>query len=526
MITNQILYKDEDTRLNIHEVNTDYLGFHNLDLIEAVQRQARSVACLIHEHFVYMNTNPYQLKNITHTVRLRIKYGFPLAEDEKFRDELAPGFASGFLVGPRTMATAAHCVCKKGTNELDLDKIAKTLVVFNYTTNPDGTQKTSFNADQIFRIRRVKAHFYKHAEIDWAWVTLDRDVPNTQPLELDFNPATSGRGLYMLGHPSGLAMKLSTEATVKKVTTTFIKATIDSIHANSGSPILDRITKKVIAILITGPGSPFRVALNHAGPGKHRLKTARANLKNTLLGLHPRGQLISALPVDHPAKTAYYAKLDQDKRAKKSNFKANFAEMAFKCVMSVGKAASKVQGVASICICSKDFQAKRKEFAESLHENERYISDMQDLKSTHTINFLEADYMHWYPGMQGLTLPDQVRLARNLAAYGEEDGAAVFSIERLFGDRFSPIKILELFKFQSKIHADLNTQEFKEYMLEYMHNPSHTIAQAYIKACYKILKHKEGFQGLSKAHLKQIAELVVKKAPALNFNKARQELKL
>jgi V8-like Glu-specific endopeptidase len=536
MIVDKILYQEVDTRLNIHEVNAQNT---DQDLIAAVIRQARSIACLVDVSAIEAHTNRILSSTFTNYIKNLPKqddldednpdekeYGFPLAQDEKFRDELNPGFGTGFLVGPKTLATAAHCLCKVGTNELDPIKIARTRVVFNYTTNPDGTERTHFNANQIFQIREVKAHFYSEGKIDWAWVTLNRVVPNTEPLELDFSPVTKGRNIYMLGHPSGLAMKLSPCGVVQGVSKNCLQAKVDSMGGNSGSPIFDRATKKVIAVLIAGPADDFRVIQNYEGPGVHRVKTVRARFKNTLFKCYEIGQLISTLPIDRQEKTAYYAKLDQDKRLKKSNFKAKLAEIAFSCLTSAEKAAYKVQGVAAICICSKDFHANRKEFADSIQQTDRYVSRIQDLKSTHTINFLEADYMNTHPGMRGLTLPDQLRLARNLAAYGEEDGAAVFSIERLFGDRFSPLKVLELFKFQNKIHADVNTQEFKEYMLEYMHNPIHKMAQAYAKACYKILKRKEGFQDLPKANLRRIAELVVKKAPALSFAQARQELKL
>src|SRR5690606_11297122 len=91
---------------------------------------------------------------------------------------------------------------------------------------------------------------------DWMLVRLDRVVtaPGALPLEIrrDGFPGV-GTPVGMIGHPSGLPMKIafgSTTVIKKDFQSTFFEANLDAYGGNSGSPVFNQTTGIVEGIQV------------------------------------------------------------------------------------------------------------------------------------------------------------------------------------------------------------------------------------------------------------------------------------
>lgn len=181
-----------------------------------------------------------------------------ISDEEKFLKELAPGFATGFLVSDCEIMTAGHCMCVKDEtrpNTLkNIDKINNMRVVFGYYHSDENNQKTFFDVNQVFSIKEVVKYNFDPSDKmapDYALVQLDRTVKNIKPLKIDFSPVL-GNSVYSLGCPMGLAVKCSGlgYAVIKNINSIHIHENTDVMNACSGSPLIDVLSNKVIGIAV------------------------------------------------------------------------------------------------------------------------------------------------------------------------------------------------------------------------------------------------------------------------------------
>lgn len=103
--------------------------------------------------------------------------------------------------------------------------------------------KIKFNPEDVYSIEKVKAHKWERIKgyVDWAWVQLDRPVVGRVPLKIDFSSVKASTELYMLGHPTGLPVKLARNAKVKKKDhKDYFEADLDAFKGNSGSPVFNK----------------------------------------------------------------------------------------------------------------------------------------------------------------------------------------------------------------------------------------------------------------------------------------------
>lgn len=179
--------------------------------------------------------------------------GYPVCSSMKYKDEVAPGFCTGFLIDENgrndELMTAGHCL--EGSN------VSSIRVLF--TLAADGRKVISDNStyakdlfvteDQIFSIEGNQEF-----SSDMTIATLNREVLNVEPLEITRKAFfKEGEELEMLGHPSGLTMKVA-QGVVKsdEIYSNIIQAHISSFGGNSGSPVFDKASGKVAGILVSG----------------------------------------------------------------------------------------------------------------------------------------------------------------------------------------------------------------------------------------------------------------------------------
>lgn len=176
-----------------------------------------------------------------------------LCAKQPFEDEPSGSYCSGFVVAPEWVVTARHC--------LEGKTVEKIRVVTGYHEKPswrDRTEPLSFPTASVYKV--VDATRRSEDGEDWALLRLDRPVAgDVASLELDTAAVVPGtdRQLAVSGHPLGLPLKYADEARVidvgrENASKLLFWATLDTFGGNSGSPIVDVGSGKVVGVLVRG----------------------------------------------------------------------------------------------------------------------------------------------------------------------------------------------------------------------------------------------------------------------------------
>lgn len=185
----------------------------------------------------------------------------PLCHDERFAEQRILPDCSAFLITPDTLVTAGHCVPTPSS-------CRKFKWVFGYKEGVD-----KIHEDNIYGCKEIidqKIETDDSKVLDYAVIKLKREVVGRKPLPIrKYGKLRGNVPLVVIGHPSGLPMKISgngkskafnnTEPTSKFNLFTFLKqryyyfsADLDTFTGNSGSPVFNERTGNVEGIIIEG----------------------------------------------------------------------------------------------------------------------------------------------------------------------------------------------------------------------------------------------------------------------------------
>lgn len=167
---------------------------------------------------------------------------------ERFASQPNPAFCSGFLIAPNKMVTAGHCIT-------DANDCAQTQFVFDFTMTNQSSAQTQFATHQVFGCKKILGRQQESDGVDFAIIELDNPVLDRVPLKLSNNQSLkSGDKLFVIGHPSGLPLKVTDDANVRMVDDNagFFQANLDTYGGNSGSAVFNATTYEVEGILVRG----------------------------------------------------------------------------------------------------------------------------------------------------------------------------------------------------------------------------------------------------------------------------------
>jgi len=218
-----------------------------------MQTVANSVVSMWKSASVTVGASGHKLQTMNFGDRLN------LCPDEKFREQPIGAFCSGSLVGEDLVLTAGHCV--KTENQC-LD----TKFVFGYGVMSSGAEAvTTVPAGSVYGCAKIVKRFLggepgspfpagQRLGADYALVQLDRKVSGRAPLAINRSAALkNGDGIFVIGHPVGLPVKLAAGATVRDFSKSgYFVADLDTFGGNSGSPVFNTRTKKIEGILVRG----------------------------------------------------------------------------------------------------------------------------------------------------------------------------------------------------------------------------------------------------------------------------------
>tara|TARA_R110000764_G_scaffold127577_1_gene215392 strand:- start:2075 stop:3244 length:1170 start_codon:yes stop_codon:yes gene_type:complete len=221
-----------DSRIEIAELNPD------ITWQLAIGAISESVAMIVEKNqLIKISNNSYILNTIT-TLGNRYK----LCKNESFVNQMVIGAGTAFIINKNEMITAAH-VFQKPLNHY--------AIVFGYRTiNKLGTAEISIPSNDVYFIDKIEE---EENSFDITIFSVDRKF--NRPI-LDWETSSllkKGDEIYMLGYPMGLPQKLSINADITDNTPLqYFFSSLDGFQGNSGSPVFNLKTNKVIGVLVSG----------------------------------------------------------------------------------------------------------------------------------------------------------------------------------------------------------------------------------------------------------------------------------
>lgn len=174
-----------------------------------------------------------------------------ICPSEKFSDQMIGPMCTGFLIAPDVIVTAGHCYLQKSTAE---ERCKNAVWVFDYAQGSRRSNPTQgIPLQNIYTCEKVLSARYSGPH-DYTIVKLSRKVTGRAPLRFrSSSKISSGTSLMVMGHPSGLPLKIADggKVTYNSLKETF-STTLDTFHGNSGSPVFDAKTGMVEGILVQG----------------------------------------------------------------------------------------------------------------------------------------------------------------------------------------------------------------------------------------------------------------------------------
>jgi hypothetical protein len=178
-----------------------------------------------------------------------LKSGLNVCEGERFLDQPIVSACTAFLIGPKLIATAGHCVknkfdCKKQTWVLDYDSS-------NDFVGPKGT--ITFSKDKTYECAELITSS-ESPKLDFALIRLDREVTGRTPLNFRRNGKTpSSESLMVIGHPLGMPKIMTDHIFIRDNSQEHsFQTNADTFSGNSGSPVIGVESGLVEGLLVRG----------------------------------------------------------------------------------------------------------------------------------------------------------------------------------------------------------------------------------------------------------------------------------
>lgn len=193
------------------------------------------------------------------------------AKNSPFYGQATLAFCSGSLVARNMILTAGHCLSR---DPASTDHYSKFYVVFGWKSESRNSVPDSFPAEDVFEVASApvwtldnlggtenKRDNYK----DYALLVLNRDATPRKPLALDRSGllVAKGRNVFTIGYTLGMPVKITDpgDAVIREVGERMFGTTLDSFGGNSGGPVFDSSTRRIIGIHVTGDARSKEIRL-------------------------------------------------------------------------------------------------------------------------------------------------------------------------------------------------------------------------------------------------------------------------
>ncbi|EQC44217.1 serine protease [Bacteriovorax sp. Seq25_V] len=210
----------------------------------SIRKNAKATALVVNKFSIEKITDNLFAMN-TKTLGQRA----PLCEGNPWKDEIALGSCSSFLISKDTIVTAGHCV-----QNAQWDCNQKSFIFNVESKFFTSTKKQYFRKSDVYTCSKILAHeIDADSGIDLAVIKLDREVEGVTPLKLSrTGDEKLGTSITMIGNPLGLSSMTSENGRIRAFEENFYVADLDSFAGNSGAPVFKNDSNDVIGVLVRG----------------------------------------------------------------------------------------------------------------------------------------------------------------------------------------------------------------------------------------------------------------------------------
>ncbi len=171
--------------------------------------------------------------------------GYSLCPGEPFADQPTGSFCTASLVAPDLVLTAGHCAPSPAS-------CRGKQFVFGFEMGAKGEWPSRLPASDVYSCAEIIG-FSNGETRDFAVIRLDRPVAGREPLALNRQaPPEAGAGVFVIGTPLGLPLKMADGARVRSVQADSFMTDLDTFGGNSGSPVFNTRTGLIEGIIIAG----------------------------------------------------------------------------------------------------------------------------------------------------------------------------------------------------------------------------------------------------------------------------------
>lgn len=172
------------------------------------------------------------------------RYG--LCPEERFREQYVSAHCTGVLVDSNHIVTAGHCMQSASACQY-------TRFLFEFAIKNPTQYPREVPLSDVYECERVEYLKLEPRGADFAVVKLNRPVENHRPVRLRTEGSLiPGDQVIVIGHPSGLPTKITTEGRVRSLATGYFVTNLDTYGGNSGSPVINTLTGQLEGILVRG----------------------------------------------------------------------------------------------------------------------------------------------------------------------------------------------------------------------------------------------------------------------------------
>lgn len=236
--------KEESTQSSFEVISTDVYGTDDRyeigDVNSSFAKYGKSVAGMVRKSYLtsFWDGDMYIPRFFSMGSR------FNTCSNVPFRNQNSLASCTGVMVGYTTLLTAGHCI----ETEEDCRNF---YWVFGYQGNNFFIPGS--NVFTCKKILRRKLNLLNG--LDYTFIRLGRRNASRFPQFDRRRSSYISRGdrVFTIGHPTGLPMKYTTNAYVRKNNEKNVFETnLDTFAGNSGSPVFSRSTGKLEGILVSG----------------------------------------------------------------------------------------------------------------------------------------------------------------------------------------------------------------------------------------------------------------------------------
>ena len=161
-----------------------------------------------------------------------------------FKEQIVGPNCTAFIIGSDLIATAGHCTGGWRNSRF----------VLGYVADKSNQARLEIPSAQVYSLTSLLERAEEADGVDYAVFKVDREIKNHEPLKLNLaGHVSQDDEVYVIGHPSGLPLKLADHAFVRRNPTKgYFVANLDTFGGNSGSPVFNSVTHEVEGILVRG----------------------------------------------------------------------------------------------------------------------------------------------------------------------------------------------------------------------------------------------------------------------------------